>query len=668
MKFFEQQDEARRQTKKLVILFVLAVIAIVIAVNVAMALLWNGLQTYAGGQFYATPYPPAFFLTNTLVTLLLIIGGTLIEMFRLRDGGDAVARMAGGRLVATDTSDTRERRLINVVEEMALASGIACPKVYVLDREQSINAFAAGYNLNEAVIAVTRGTLDRLSRDELQGVVAHEYSHILNGDMRLNVRLIGVLFGIQMVAGFGQQMMGIGARASMISAPRRRDNNNGVPIQLFIVGAGAILFVIGYIGIFFGRLIKSAVSRQREFLADASAVQFTRNPDGIGNALRKIGGLTKKGGEEARILHGNAEQLSHLFLSAVRPSLLDGLFATHPSLQERLRRIYGRDMTLMDAPVIAQPALPPAERLPDLPFVASGFAEVQAARQQAVADIAATAALTSAPFGTDQEKAPVLSPLEQIRRMPDIDRAVHDPYAAVSLVLALFMESDAMQSEEKTIFVRTHLPRQAEQIVAMAAAIRQLPRNARLPLLDIAMPALRRLPVNAHMDMLDNISRLINSDQCVTLHEFVLQTVLERRLDARANRAVPVRFHDLHALRQECLKLFSLVAHVMAKLEKLPAEQTFARIVAQAPFALTPADLQPVSALSYQEIKQVLDRVNQLAPLSKPALIKALLNVSGSQSLPLTMADLLRAICAALEAPMPAAVARIYTEAGWPEA
>lgn len=665
MRFFEQQDQARRQTKKLVVLFVLAVIAIVVAVNVAMAFAWTGLQTYAGGiQLGSSNYPPAFFLTNTLVTLLLIVGGTLIEMFRLRDGGDAVARMAGGRLVATDTRDARERRLINVVEEMALASGIACPKVYVLERENSINAFAAGYNLNEAVIAVTRGTLDRLSRDELQGVVAHEYSHILNGDMRLNVRLIGVLFGIQMVAGFGQQMMGIGARASMLSAPRRRDNNNGVPIQLFIVVAGAVLFVIGYIGIFFGRLIKSAVSRQREFLADASAVQFTRNPDGIGSALRKIGGLTKKGGEEARIMHGNAEQLSHLFLSAVRPSLLDGLFATHPTLQERLRRIYGRDMALMDAPVIEAPAPPPAERLPDLPFTASGFAdgEVQTARHQAVADIAATAAQ-----GTNT--APAIGPLEQIRRMPEIDRAVHDPYAAAALVLALFTESDEVQSQEKTTFLRTHLLKQAEQVIAMAAGIRRLPRNARLPLLDIAMPALRRLPVNAHMDMLDNIDRLINSDQRVTLQEFVLQTVLVRRLDARANRAVPVRFHDLNELRAECLHLFSLVAHVMAKLEKQPVEQAFGRIIAHGSLPLANTDLLPISALSYSEIKQVLERTNQLAPLSKPALIKALLAAAGNHHpLPLVMADLLRAICAALEAPMPAAVANIYTEAGWPEA
>src|ERR1700716_3746702 len=201
MNFFEQQHHARRQTTTLVILFALAVVTIVVAVNAVAALLWIWAQ---GGTLSGpNSYPRSFFAANTLITLGLITGGTLIETFNLRDGGDAVAQMAGGRMVSPASQDLQERRLLNVVAEMALASGIACPNVYVLDREDAINAFAAGYNQNEAVVAVTRGTLSRLTRDELQGVVGHEFSHILNGDMRLNVRLIGVLYGIQMIAGFG---------------------------------------------------------------------------------------------------------------------------------------------------------------------------------------------------------------------------------------------------------------------------------------------------------------------------------------------------------------------------------------------------------------------------------------------------------------------------------
>jgi len=231
MTFFEQQHQARQETRKLVFLFALAVIAIVLAVNLAMALLWN--FKFGGHHEVLRSYPKGFFAINTLITLALIGGGTLIQTFNLRDGGDAVALMAGGRLIAPASGDLQERRLLNVVEEMALASGIACPKVYLLEHEDAINAFAAGYNQNEAVVAVTRGTLNRLTRDELQGVVGHEFSHILNGDMRLNVHLIGVLFGIQMIAGFGQQLMNIGR----FSGSSRDDK--GPPWQLVMLFAGA---------------------------------------------------------------------------------------------------------------------------------------------------------------------------------------------------------------------------------------------------------------------------------------------------------------------------------------------------------------------------------------------------------------------------------------------
>ena len=343
MDFFEQQDQAHRQSRKLLFLFMLALVAIVLAVNASLALIWiwRSGASLAGQHVY----PRGFFVTNTVLTLLFIGAGTLFEMFRLRDGGDAVALLAGGRLVMPSSVDVLERRLLNVVEEMALASGIACPRVYIMDDEQAINAFAAGYHQNQAVLAVTRGSLTRLSRDELQGVIGHEFSHIMNGDMRMNVKLIGVLFGIQMIATLGQELMYWGTR---FGSSRSRDEK-GPPLQLILLALGAALFVIGYVGIFFGRLIKSAVSRQREFLADASSVQFTRNPDGIGGALRKIGGLTRSNDCGARIDNPHAEQLSHMFLGAARPNLLSGLFATHPPLTERLRRVYGKSVDFLDA-------------------------------------------------------------------------------------------------------------------------------------------------------------------------------------------------------------------------------------------------------------------------------------------------------------------------------
>jgi Zn-dependent protease with chaperone function len=659
MNFFEQQHHARRQSKMLVLLFMLAVIAIVLAVNFVAAVLWILMQGQPWSGVH--DYPRGFFLTNTVVTVILICGGTLIETFNLRDGGESVARMAGGRLVALNTTDIQERRLINVVEEMALASGIACPKVYLLDKEQSINAFAAGYNPNEAVVALTRGALTRLTRDELQGVVGHEFSHILNGDMRLNLKLLGVLFGIEMVGDFGRKTMEfVLYSADGSDTPRK--------ITVFHVAAlvfGATFFAVGYIGLFFARLIKSAVSRQREFLADASAIQFTRNPDGLGNALRKIGGMSRMSGRRgasAQIENRNAEQLSHLFLSSVRPNLMSGLFATHPPLRERLRRIYGRDVALLDVQEIPAPDAPmfpvASAPLPGIAYIASPLAEMNAGLQEASDAIAASAAHA---YGDGT--------LAQIRLSPEIDKAVHDPYAAPLLVYALLLDPAHEKSPQQQCLLE-QLPQQAERVMQLAAALTRLPANARLPLLDLVIPALRQLPLAERAAMLLQFERMIASDSRVSLNEFVLQTVLVRRLAAQANRAVAVKYSSVTELKKECLVLFSLIAHVAAPLLRRPAPSLFIRAADHSPqLFLSENDLIAVAALTYGRIKAALDKANQLAPLANPALIKSLLAVAGEHNpLPLALADLLRAVCAALEAPMPPIVAAVYSADGWPDA
>jgi Zn-dependent protease with chaperone function len=655
MNFFEQQDQARRRTKTLIVLFVLAVIAIVIAVNAAMTLIWiwkSGNVRFSS----AISYPAGFFATNTLVTLGLIIGGTLIETFNLRDGGDAVARMAGGRLVFPSSQELRERQLLNVVEEMSLASGIACPKVYVLDREESINAFAAGYNPNEAVIAVTRGTLDRLTRDELQGVVAHEFSHILNGDMRMNVRLIGVLFGIQMIAGFGMQLMNFG-RYFGITRSRDRDDK-GQSAQLVLLAIGFALFVIGYIGVFFARMIKSAVSRQREFLADASAVQFTRNPDGIGKALRKIGGLSRDDATAARIQHPNAELLSHLFLSAVKPSLMDGLFATHPPVEERLHRIYGRNIGLLDAPAIpVDNASEP--RLPDIPYIAAGFADTATASVSTPAALSATAAPPiSIMFGHHAD--------EQTALAPQLDSAVREPHAACAVVYALLLGKGAERETQLTLLKRVMLD-QYTLVPYLADTITQMPKSVRLPLLDLAMPALRQLSQTKRDVLLSNVNQLIAADQRITLAEFVVQTVLMRRLHAYASRATPVSFEYLQQLQPECAMVLSLVAHVVAASTGTSAHDAFMRGSKRlSELSLPLANLTEVPNIEFVQVRNALDRLNQLAPLAKPALIKGLLAVAGdAQPLPVDVADLLRAICAAVDSPIPPAVASTYTAHYW---
>ncbi len=634
MNFFEQQDHARRQTRMLVILFALAVLCIVAAVNGAMAIAWSWTQSgYVPGMH---GYPRGFFATNTLITLALISAGTLIEMFNLRDGGDAVARMAGGRLVLPASTDIQERRLLNVVEEMALASGIACPKVYLLDREEAINAFAAGYNQNEAVVAVTRGALTRLTRDELQGVVGHEFSHILNGDMRLNIRLIGLLFGIQMIAGFGQHLMNFGSGTWSM----RERGDRGPSARMVLLASGFALFVIGYIGIFFGRLIKAAVSRQREFLADASAVQFTRNADGIGGALRKIGGLSRTMRLGSRIRHPNAEQLSHLFLGAPKSSLTSGLFATHPPIEERLRRIYGRSVEVLDAPELPAAYATANEMLPDIPYVAAeSSGDAQPAHWLAVGGNAVT---------------PTALP-------PELDSALREPQAACAVVYALLLGSGAERTAQLALL------RQRELVSFLAHSLGRLPKSARLPVLDMAMPALRQLNDGERAELFATADRLIAADSTLTLAEFVLQTVLTRRLDTHAGRAAPVRYHDLAALKDDCIVLLSLAAHVAAAEAATSATDLFAAGAARcAPAGLSASGLMPVAAIDYAAVKVALDRAQQLAPLAKPGLIKGLLAACGNRDpMPLACADLLRAICAALDAPVPAPVAATYTRYHW---
>ena len=335
--FFERQDAARRTTTRLVVLFAMAVIVIVLSVDllVALVLAYADLESYFGllelaRQHAIDPTVIGFAVGGTA---LVVAVGSAYKVLDLWGGGPVVAEHLGGRRLNGDTTVPTERRLLNVVEEMAIASGMATPPVYLLEDEEGINAFAAGYELEHAVIGVTRGTAERLSRDELQGVIAHEFSHILNGDMRLNLRLIALLHGIMVVALIGQVIF----RVVSYSGINRWGSKDDAPLPLVAMGAlglGARLVAIGFLGMFFDSMIKAAVSRQREFLADASAVQFTRNPLGIAGALKKIGGFVRG----AVVKNPNAPEVSHMFFGHAT-SGLTSMFATHPPLSERIARL-----------------------------------------------------------------------------------------------------------------------------------------------------------------------------------------------------------------------------------------------------------------------------------------------------------------------------------------
>ena len=338
--FFARQDHARRQTLRLIVLFALSVAAIIIAIYLVVAVGFSAAESTthhvglpASMEHYAAVphrglWQPDLFLGIAAGTLLVVTLGSLYKIAELSAGGETVALMMGGRAVDPQTTDLAERRLLNIVEEMALASGVPVPPVYVMDNEPSINAFAAGHQPGDAVVTVSAGACAYLSREELQGVMGHEFSHILNGDMRLNLRLIGVVNGILVLAILGYYLLAIRR-----PAPRRSDRENNSGAAIFFLGLA--LVILGYLGVFFGNLIKAAISRQREFLADASAVQFTRYPGGIAGALKKIGGLE----EGSHIRDAHAAEISHMFFGDAFAGSFFRLFATHPPLDERIRAL-----------------------------------------------------------------------------------------------------------------------------------------------------------------------------------------------------------------------------------------------------------------------------------------------------------------------------------------
>ena len=330
MRFFHHQSEARAQTRRLLGLFALTVLGLVLAMNGALALTWWVVRWGLNGV--ASGYPAYFFTVNTALTLLLVLGGWWIETSALKGGrrrrhgggggGEVLARRAGAR-EAWPASREAERKLCNIVQELAIAASMPPPQAMVLDRVDSINAFAAGWDADDAVVAVTRGALDNLTRDELQGLVAHELSHLREGDTRLNMRLAGMVFGLEMVFNLGRTMC----------APNDDGHRSALALPGFAVMA------VGSLGWLAGRALKAAVSRQREFLADARAVQFTRSKDGLGGVLRKVAGQSHEA--PASHLH---PAVQHMLLVSPADGAAAPWLATHPPLSERIRRVYGRPM------------------------------------------------------------------------------------------------------------------------------------------------------------------------------------------------------------------------------------------------------------------------------------------------------------------------------------
>jgi Zn-dependent protease with chaperone function len=470
MDFFENQEAARTKTRWLVFLFFIAVVFIVLSVYIAVRLIFFGLETKFGGEAAAGGglWSPELFMAVTVVTLAVVSLGSLYKIVTLSGGGETVAGLLGGRPLDPNTTRLEERRLLNVVEEMALASGMPTPTVFVLPKEKGINAFAAGFTPSDAVIGVTEGSLEQLSRDQLQGVIGHEFSHILNGDMRLNLRLMGVIHGILVIALIGYWML---RSVRFTGGSGNRKSSGGGAIMLLALA----LLVIGWIGVFFGRLIKSAVSRQREFLADSAAVQFTRDPGGLAGALKKIGGFVA--GSKLETPH--AEEASHFYFSnGLRPAFLQ-MLATHPPLAKRINRLEpGWDGVFPDSK-LAPGELP--STTPELAvagvsgFAApSGPAKLDAEGQPPAAGVSVDTVGDS--VGT-LDQAHLTYARSLIASLPtELTDSAHEPTGACALVYALLLDEDPeIRARQLDNLRQSADPYIFEQTVALSSKVDSCP-------------------------------------------------------------------------------------------------------------------------------------------------------------------------------------------------
>ncbi len=645
MNFFEQQDKARKNTKVLVVYFVIAVACIIASVYISSLLIFYG--THAKQQPGA-PSPelvlwdPMLFLYVALGTLGVVVIGSLYKTAALAKGGSAVAESLGGRLVNPNTTQPEERKLRNVIEEMAIAAGVPVPKIYVLDDEKGINAFAAGHTPGDAAIGVTRGCMTLLSRAELQGVIGHEFSHILNGDMRLNLRLMGVIFGILCLAVIGRVLIYSRGRSSS------RDRN---PLMLL----GLALIVIGAIGVFFGRLIQAALSRQREFLADASSVQFTRNPAGLSEALQKIGGAGSK------LESAHAGEASHMFFGNGLGKPFLGMIATHPPLAERIHAIDpGWDGKFKTADVAAvaaesarEAAKPASSRsafppIPGMPGASAGDTR-----------FATNAVMMGAVLPNLGKPTPLhLRYAEELRNSfsEKLQAAAREPLDATALIYAMLLSADeSLRAKQLAELGRRLAPRVGEVTAAMWLEVSFIASRARLPLVNLALPALRQLRPDEFEQFSQALQGLIESDGQIGIFEFVLQKIVRRHLASQSGEIRPtsIQYHSIKPLVPDCSVVLSALANVSSS-NSGEVEKAFE---AGSPHLRANADGLQLLSRETSGLKQLdtaLDHLALAAPQIKKNLLEACVQVVGADGLIQEReAELLRAIADTLDCPIP---------------
>jgi Zn-dependent protease with chaperone function len=663
--FYSRQAAARNQTRWLVFAFIVSLLAVAFALDLVLfTILAYRRQTPAPGGVldYAVSNPgQTLFCTLTIMAVLGL--ASLYKSLELRGGGGVVARALGGVRVARDTSDLKRKRLHNVIEEMAIASGVPLPEVYVLEQESAINAFAAGHTPANAAVTVTQGALDRLNRDELQGVIAHEFSHILNGDMRLNVQLMGWVFGLFVVALIGRTILQV--------SPRNRRSSNG------IAAVGFAVMVLGYVGLFAGRILQAAVSRQRERLADASGVQFTRNPQGLRDALVKIAAHP----EGSRLTAADAEQAAHIFFAEG----LARLFATHPPILERIRELDPHFNPSELSRVAAEPDQDPSpEEFAAQNEAASRSPMYSGVRAAPIGGVSADAAATiggvsvqtplAAAVGasTSSQAAAPTSPAQQIVTqvgrpetahilhaqavriaLPDSIREFAEiPGKAQALVLALLVSSDPpVRDRQLAILAKALGPTNLATIQQVMPIAQSLAPTLRLPALQQIFPALRRSTPAQRKILAQVASHLIHADGRIDVFEFCLAKLLETLLNDELEARAPHGTVSLEDAQNEISVLFATLAQLGAHDERA------ARMAYEAGMSTVLPMRRPAYAAIGdwpRKLGEALPRLEQLHPFAKKVVIEGLVKTIASDDVMTEEeAELLRTVCALMHCPLP---------------
>jgi Zn-dependent protease with chaperone function len=637
MNFFEHQDLARKRTRKLVVFFVLGVLGMILALHATLATLlaFREIKGENPNVDWSTLSNPVIAGIATAIALTIIAIGSLTKIAELRGGGRVVAERLGGRIIMPSSRDVNERRILNIVEEMAIASGVPTPPVYLLTEEQSINAFAAGFAPESAVVAVSRGCVERLSRDELQGVVAHEFSHILNGDMRLNIRLIGMVHGLIAIGLTGWFLLRIMLYTG--HSRSRSSDSKGDP-RIFLLVLGAVMIVIGFVGSFFGELIKAAVSRQREFLADASAVQFTRNPEGIGGALKKIGGLSLGG----RIESPAAPEMRHMFFTSAISSGLAGMLASHPPLPNRIRAIEPN----WDGEFLASSPSRQDDR--------NAEKETHLDRMEKFGRIfTATGATAMLSETTPADVNAAHALINEIpRAMLDASR---DPSSARAVIFAILLDPTPGPARDKQVeSLRANAPKDVllplSKLVPLA---QQLHRRLLLPIIDLSMASLAELSPEQYEAFRAQVGSMVYADDQVDLLEWILQRVLLHSLDLRFGLAKP---HPVGRLRMRLINkdtslALSMLAHA-GRDDTGGARHAFQQ-AAQGVNNVALTFLPPTEC-GLTQLDRALQRLAKLTPRDKQDFIEACaVCIHADRKVTEHEAELFRALGVSLGLPVP---------------